>query len=137
MDEDTFEQLRALMGLAREHRLCELSVQSADATIYLRRGKRRAAAALKPHPPVVSGARMAEIRAPLLGVFYRAPAPDAPPYVEVGDWIESGQTVGLVEAMKVFNEIDSEIEGRVADILVASGELVQEGQVLMAVELAS
>ena len=137
LDDDTFEQLRALIGLAREHRLSELSIESADATIHLRRGKPRVADKVKPRAPLAPGVRVAEIRAPLLGVFYRAPAPDAPPYVEVGDWIEPGQTVGLIEAMKVFNEIDSEIEGRVAGVLVASGELVEAGQVLVAVELAS
>ena len=98
-----------------EHRLTELSIESADAAVCVRRGGHQATPESEPQV-VAAGAPVAEIRAPLLGVFYRAPAPDAPPYVGVGDWIQSGQTVGLIEAMKVFNEINSEIEGRVVAI---------------------
>ena len=137
MDDETFEQLRALMRLAREHRLSEISIEGADFSIRLRRGGKRAADRGRPAAPASGDAPVEEIRAPLVGVFYLAPAPDTPPYVDVGDWIEPGQTVGLIEAMKVFNEINSEIEGRVVAITAASGELVQAGQVLMVVELAA
>lgn len=141
LDEEIFEQLRALMRLAREHRLSEVSIESADVSVRLRRGGRRAP---QPGPgprPGATGApaasrRVEEIRAPLIGIFYHAPAPDAPPYLEVGDWIEPGQTVGLIEAMKVFNEITSEIAGRVFAITARNGELVEAGQTLMVVELS-
>ncbi|UCH36700.1 MAG: biotin carboxyl carrier domain-containing protein [Armatimonadota bacterium] len=130
------EQLRALVRLASEHRLSELRVESADGAVRVRRGvpprgaRREAKAVVPPRDRVV------EIRAPLVGVFYRAPAPDAPSYVEVGDWIEPGQSIGLIEAMKVFNEINSEVEGRVVAIPVGNGELVEAEQVLMIVEPA-
>jgi len=136
VDEETFEELRALMRLAREHRLSELTVESPQGKVRVGRGQRRPAVVRRPREAPPGGARAADICAPLLGVFYRAPAPDAPAYVEVGDWIEPGQTVGLIEAMKVFNEINSEIEGRVVAITAGAGELVQAGQVLMMVELA-
>jgi biotin carboxyl carrier protein len=121
------------MRLAREHGLRELAVESGDGSVRLRRGAR-----LEPEsaPRIASTPRRTEeIRAPLIGLFYRSPAPDAPPYVRLGDWIEPGQTVGLIEAMKVFNEITSEVAGRVAALPAANGELVQAGQVLIVVEL--
>jgi len=130
VDEETFEELRALMRLAREHRLSELTVESPQGKVRVGRGQRRPAVVRRPREAPPGGARAADICAPLLGVF------DAPAYVEVGDWIEPGQTVGLIEAMKVFNEINSEIEGRVVAITAGAGELVQAGQVLMMVELA-
>ena len=135
LDEESFEQLRALMRLAREHRLSEVSIESADVSVRLRRGGRRAPQP-GPENPAGRARRVEEIRAPLIGIFYHAPAPDAPPYLEVGDWIEPGQTVGLIEAMKVFNEITSEIAGRVFAITARNGELVEAGQTLMVVELS-
>ncbi len=70
---------------------------------------------------------------PMVGLFYRAPSPNDPNFVEVGDHIEIGQTVGLVETMKVFNEITSEIEGTVTEIKALSGALVETGDVLMTI----
>lgn len=74
-----------------------------------------------------------QILAPLVGVFYRSPAPDAPPFIEVGDEIEVGQEIGLIEAMKVFSPIPSEFAGTVAAVPAANGKLVQQGDVLVAV----
>ena len=70
----------------------------------------------------------------MVGTFYRAPAPDADPYVEVGDLIEVGQTVCIVEAMKLMNEIESEVRGRVVKILVENAQPVEFGQALFQVE---
>ena len=74
------------------------------------------------------------ITSPMVGTFYRAPAPDADPYIEVGDTIEIGQTVCIVEAMKLMNEIESEIKGRVVQILVENAQAVEFGQKLFLVE---
>ncbi|HEV2105881.1 MAG TPA: acetyl-CoA carboxylase biotin carboxyl carrier protein [Candidatus Eisenbacteria bacterium] len=74
------------------------------------------------------------IPSPMVGTFYRAPAPDADPYVEVGDIVEVGQTVCIVEAMKLMNEIESEIKGRVVQILVENAQPVEFGQKLFLVE---
>jgi len=74
------------------------------------------------------------ITSPMVGTFYRAPAPDADPYVEVGDLIEVGQTVCIVEAMKLMNEIESEVRGRVVKILVENAQPVEFGQRLFQVE---
>lgn len=74
------------------------------------------------------------IKAPLVGTFYRAPAPDAAPYVEVGDRVKPGQVVCIIEAMKIMNEIESDVEGIVREILVKNGEPVEYGQKLFKIE---
>jgi biotin carboxyl carrier protein len=135
MDDETFEQLCALMRLAREHRLLEISIESTWGAVRVRRDRQRRAANGGLRADAPPSARVEEIRAPLVGIFYHSPAPDAPPYVTVGDWIEPGQTVGLIEAMKVFSEITCELEGRVVAITAGNGELVEAGQPLIIVEL--
>lgn len=73
------------------------------------------------------------ITSPIVGVFYAASSPDAQPYVKVGDHISKGQVVGIVEAMKLMNEIESEVSGEVIEILVKNGEAVEFGQPLFKV----
>ncbi|TFU18004.1 acetyl-CoA carboxylase biotin carboxyl carrier protein [Thermus tengchongensis] len=75
-----------------------------------------------------------EIKAPIVGTFYRAPAPDAPPYVEEGDRVEKGQVLCIIEAMKLMNEIESEVSGIVKKILVKNGEPVEYGQPLFLIQ---
>ncbi|MBI4491851.1 MAG: biotin carboxyl carrier domain-containing protein [Chloroflexi bacterium] len=76
------------------------------------------------------------VAAPLAGIFYRAPSPTAPPYVETGDWVESQTVVGLIETMKVFNEVTADVAGRVVAVLAQSGQLVRAGDPLLSVEPA-
>jgi acetyl-CoA carboxylase biotin carboxyl carrier protein len=75
-----------------------------------------------------------EIRSPMVGTFYRAPSPEAPSFVEVGDIVEVGQVVCIVEAMKLMNEIKSEVKGRITEIPVENAQPVEFGQVLFSVE---
>ncbi len=84
-----------------------------------------------PEPQVEDGVA---ITAPLVGTFYTAKSPDAPVYVEMGDRIEVGQVVGIVEAMKLLNEVRSEIAGTIIEIAVSNGEAVEFDQVLFRVE---
>jgi len=77
-----------------------------------------------------------EIKTPMVGTFYRAPAPDAKPYVKEGDRITRGQTVCIIEAMKIMNEIESEYDGVVAEILVQDTQPVQFGQILIYIKPA-
>jgi acetyl-CoA carboxylase biotin carboxyl carrier protein len=67
----------------------------------------------------------------MVGTFYRSPAPDEPPFVGVGDRIKTGQTVCIIEAMKLMNEIEAEVSGQVMEILAQNAEPVEYGQVLM------
>ena len=74
------------------------------------------------------------ITSPMVGAFYAAPAPGAKPFVKVGDTVSTGQVVCIVEAMKLMNEIESEVSGKVVEICVEDGQSVEYGQVLMYVE---
>ena len=74
------------------------------------------------------------IKSPMVGTFYRTPAPDAPPFVEVGQDIDVGQTVCILDAMKLMNVIKSEVAGRIAEILIENGSPVEYGQPLFVVE---
>ncbi len=75
-----------------------------------------------------------EIRSPMVGTFYRSPSPDKPPYIKVGDSIEAGDVVCIVEAMKLFNEIESEISGKIVKVLAEDASPVEYDQVLFLVE---
>ncbi len=76
------------------------------------------------------------VTSPIVGTFYRAPAPDAPPFVERGDHVRVGQVVCIVEAMKLMNEIEAEVEGEILKVHVENGEPVQYGQPLFAIRPA-
>ena len=87
-------------------------------------------------PPSVPGSRsdLVEVTAPMVGTFYRAPGPEEPPFVETGSRISVGQAVCILEAMKLMNELESEVSGEVIEILVENGTPVEFGQVLMRVK---
>lgn len=86
--------------------------------------------ASKPEP------KLHEVRSPIVGTFYRAPAPDAEPYIEVGQNVSVGSVLCIVEAMKLMNEIESDVSGRVAQVLVENGKPVEYNQVLFLIENA-
>ncbi|MFO7629875.1 MAG: acetyl-CoA carboxylase biotin carboxyl carrier protein [Prochlorococcaceae cyanobacterium] len=94
------------------------------------------APAPSPPPPAAAAVRgdLLEITAPMVGTFYRAPAPGEPSFVELGARISIGQTVCILEAMKLMNELESEVVGELVEILVESGTPVEFGQVLMRVK---
>lgn len=77
-----------------------------------------------------SGNGLIDVPSPMVGTFYRAPAPDAPAYVEVGQAVSAGDTLCIIEAMKLMNEMESEASGVIAEILVENAEPVEYGQVL-------
>lgn len=77
-----------------------------------------------------------EIRSPIVGTFYRAPAPDADPYVEVGKIVNKGDVLCIIEAMKLMNEIESDVSGRIVKILVENAQPVEYNQLLFLIEPA-
>ncbi len=81
-----------------------------------------------------AAAKYHEIRSPIVGTFYRAPAPDAPPFVQVGSVVEKGTVLCIVEAMKLMNEIESDVAGRIVQIMVENAQPVEYGQVLFLIE---
>ncbi|MFN4298317.1 MAG: acetyl-CoA carboxylase biotin carboxyl carrier protein [Thermaurantimonas sp.] len=88
----------------------------------------------KPAAPAVDESKYITIKSPMIGTFYRRPAPDKPPFVEVGSEIKKGQVVCIIEAMKLFNEIESEVDGRIVKVLVDDQKPVEYDQPLFLVE---
>jgi acetyl-CoA carboxylase biotin carboxyl carrier protein len=88
----------------------------------------------KVEKPAAGGAKGLEIKSPMIGTFYRTSNPDSPPFVSVGDKITKGQTVCIIEAMKLFNEIESEVSGTIVKAMVENASPVEYDQVLFVVE---
>lgn len=111
-----------------ERKTAEPSAQALDALIQPRRDAEEAS----PAQPVKKPLR--EITSPMVGTFYRKPAVDAEPYVEVGDIVKKGDVLCIVEAMKLMNEIQSDASGRVAEICLEDAQMVEYGEVLFRIE---
>lgn len=136
-DEQT-DFLRALAHIVKEERLSELSVESGGVRLQFKGaapGVRMAAvpATASENASAKGESGAVAVVSPMVGVFYRSPSPSDPPFVEVGDTVQAGQVIGVVEAMKVFNEIISDIEGTVVEIIAQNAELVETGAPLVMV----
>ena len=131
------EVLRSVVTAVEASDVRELEVRSYGLRVSLRRTERGAPAAY----PGLPGERASEasqfhpIHTPLTGIWYDAASPGSPPYVRVGDMVDVGTVVGLVETMKVFNEVTSDAVGEVREILVRRGDLVTAQATVMLVEL--
>ena len=86
--------------------------------------------------PVAHVSKTIEVLSPMVGTFYKAPSPEAPAYVQVGDTVRPGQVLCIVEAMKLMNEIESEVAGRVVEILPQNAQAVEFGQLLFRIDPA-
>jgi acetyl-CoA carboxylase biotin carboxyl carrier protein len=156
-------EIKALLALMQEYDLTELELDDKRKG-RLKLVRRLAASTAIPDPRVVvrapqSGktarhvaARLATageadaapsisenqrlVTSPMVGTFYRAPTPDAPPYVEEGSSVRKGQTLCIIEAMKMMNEIEAEMAGRIVRILCENAQAVEYGQPLIVIEVA-
>jgi acetyl-CoA carboxylase biotin carboxyl carrier protein len=142
--------VRELAEIATEFDLAELNVDPCGGIRIIRRqaggaGVVAAAPAVSPLPPPPPAAEKkadkpvevgVQITSPFVGTFYRAPAPEAPPFADVGQSVRKGQVVCIVEAMKLMNEIESEFDGKILEILVKNAEHVEYGQPLFRIEKA-
>ncbi|MCY3019908.1 MAG: acetyl-CoA carboxylase [Planctomycetota bacterium] len=128
------EEIEKLILLMKEHDLSELQVREGDWQFSARRGE-KPQVIVPPPPSKLSKETSAEITAPLVGTFYRSPSPDQPPFKEVGDRVASDEVVGIVEAMKVMNEIKAGVTGTIRKILVDNASPVEFGQPLFLVEI--
>lgn len=154
------KQLRELMRSLKQFDVTELELEQEGERIYLRRGPEggqptsmtapmmaslapSATGSIPPPAPVpdVAGAKapasdpsLATITSPFVGTFYRAPSPDAAPFVDVGSEIRPGQVLCIVEAMKLMNEIESEIGGVIVEVAGENGKPVEYGDVLFRVK---
>ena len=90
---------------------------------------------LREEPALIETDGFHPIRSPIVGTFYRSPSPDTPPYVHKGDTVGVGQVVGIVEAMKIMNEIESDVRGEIVQILVENAHPVEYNQMLFMVKL--
>ena len=148
-------EIRRLIRIVQRTGIGELEVTSGGRSVRIAAHGTAPAALVAPAPPVAATApsggepgaagsagraaapateTLVPITSPMVGTFYRAPAPDADPYIEVGDIVEVGQTVCIVEAMKLMNEIESEARGRVVQILAENAQPVEFGQKLFLLE---
>ena len=137
------EYLRGLAQIVRDEGLSLLELEGDDWKITLKGAQPQfvvaasysSALPMMDALPIANAAKADEnlvaVESPMVGVFYRSPSPSDPVFVEVGDRVEVGQTIGLVEAMKVFNEITAEVSGIVAQINAESGQLVETGAALL------
>lgn len=92
------------------------------------------AADITPVPVAPPKSDLVDVTSPMVGTFYRAPAPDAPPYVEIGSTVSNGQTLCILEAMKLMNELPCEVDGVVREVLVEDADPVEYGQVLFRIQ---
>ncbi len=138
------EYVEKLAKVLADNSLTEISLEDGEQAITLRKevtGVIPAISAPVAAPQAVAPAeKPAEVKkgkpltSPMVGTFYKAPSPDAKPFVEVGQTIKEGDVVCIVEAMKLMNEIEAEVSGKIVEICVSDGQPVEFGQVLMYVE---
>ena len=148
-------KLKKLIDLVQESGIGEIEITEGEEKVRISRQGAAgapvlvAAPAMQPlamAPPAASGAAGAEapataaepkghtLKSPMVGTFYRAPSPGAPSFVEVGQGVTKGQTLCIIEAMKLLNEIESDVAGTVKAILVENGQPVEYGQPLFLIE---
>jgi acetyl-CoA carboxylase biotin carboxyl carrier protein len=144
---DVRERITALAEVMDEYRLAEARLQAAGLTVAFRRRATRPATVASTSEvveveaevayfapaaePVAEASLGTPITSPMTGIFYRSPSPGAPSFVKEGESVTAGQIVGLIEAMKVFNEIPSTTSGTVVKVVAEAGQLVQPGDVLL------
>jgi len=149
-----FEEIKELMKLFAKSKLDKIKVKNKDFEIEMEKGGETVAAAApvastpvaSPTPAAQSaGAASAEseaqpvqegelITSPMVGTFYAAPSPDSPPFVQAGDTVRKGQTLCILEAMKIMNELEAEFDCKILEVLVQDGEPVEYDKPLFRVE---
>jgi acetyl-CoA carboxylase biotin carboxyl carrier protein len=141
------ELVKKIIKMAEEADISGLAIEQGDFRVEVKREKQvvasvaHAVAAPAHHAPAAAAPKanaeeegLTAITSPMVGTFYRSPSPDSAAYVEIGTRVEVGKTVCIIEAMKLFNEIESEIKGTVVKMLVENGQPVEYGQKLYLVK---
>jgi oxaloacetate decarboxylase (Na+ extruding) subunit alpha len=144
VDQTRAERIRELVRIVQESGVGELSIEEAGMRVSVRRTEDRAPETVtaslaapdeaEPEPVAPPSDGVVRVEAPMVGTFYRAPQPGAPPFVSEGDTVAPGQTLCILEAMKLMNEVKADIEGTVRTINVENGEPVEYGQLLFELE---
>jgi len=145
------KEIKEMIALMNENGLLELEIEKEGMRIRLKKtasgqvemsgtmpGERQAVSesANRQVVPLQQAGNVStvEIKAPMVGSFYRAPSPEAAPYVEVGQIIEPGQVICVIEAMKLMNEIKAEVKGKILEVLVDNSEPLEFGQPMFLIE---
>ncbi len=140
------DELKDILNLLKDTDITELVIEKEGIKVKVRRERfigtfeiqqtQKAQEIPKPAqlPQEEETHRLITVTAPIVGTFYRSPSPDAPPFVEVGTRVKKGQTLCIIEAMKLMNEIESEVDGVVVRILVENGQPVEYGEPLFLIE---
>ncbi len=139
------EEIKELVNLLKDTDITELTIEKDGLKVRIRREKFLAPIEIKevqkvqePQkielPKEEETKRLITVTSPIVGTFYRASSPDAPPFVEVGARVRKGQPLCIIEAMKLMNEIESEVDGIVVKILVENGQPVEYGEPLFLIE---
>ena len=141
------KKLEEVIRLMEKHSLTEISIEEEGVKIQLRKGPlgriERSVEMMAPHvlapaggalPPKKEETNTVEIKAPMVGTFYRSPSPDAKPFADVGSKVAVGDVLCIIEAMKLMNEIKAEVKGKIVDVLVENGDPIEFGQVMFVVE---
>jgi oxaloacetate decarboxylase (Na+ extruding) subunit alpha len=141
VEQSRAERIREIVRIVQESRVGEVTIEDDDFRVTVRRSEEGVPSAEATAPagtaaaaPTVPSDGLVRVESPMVGTFYRAPQPGAPAFVEVGDIVAPGQTICLIEAMKLFNELKAEVEGVVRDIFVENGQPVEFGQALFELE---
>jgi len=142
------ERIESLLKLMKEYGVAELGLEEEDGSVHLNMHGTAApvvaaapvmavqAAPSEPGSPAASGSSGVGVESPMVGTFYSSPKPGSPTFVKVGDVVSVGQVLCIVEAMKLMNEIESEVAGTIVEILANNGDPVRFGQVLFRIEPA-
>lgn len=137
------DEIRALIDLLKETDISEIQIEKEGVRLKLRREKllstfgmleKRVENISEPPAEIEETSHLVTITSPIVGTFYRAPSPDAEPFTEVGMRVSKGQVLCIVEAMKLMNEIESEVDGVVVRVLVENGQPVEYGEPLFLIE---
>lgn len=140
----SLNEIKELMKLLEASPLSKIELTYGDGSVLLEKSAAPAAPVSAPAAPVSAPAaapapapepagQTVDITAPMVGTFYSAPDPKAPPFVKVGDAVTPGTVVCVLEAMKIFSEVDAEVEGTITEVLVKDGDFVEFGQPLFRV----
>ncbi len=142
------DEIKALIDLLKDTDISEIELEREGVKVKLRREKLQSSVEIVEKRPRVSESasesaveaedisHLVTVTSPIVGTFYSAPSPDAEPFVEVGSRVKVGQVLCIIEAMKLMNEIESEVEGTVVRILVENGRSVEYGEPLFLIEPA-
>lgn len=162
MEKFKYSEIKRYVQLVENSDISELEISEEGATLRIKKSRDNASYNLPAHQPIQTtqfppesrgvidmpvsqsesapaqavGRNIIEIKSPMVGTFYQAPSPESDPYIQVGDHVKPGQVLCIIEAMKLMNEIESEIAGKIVEICIENAKPVEFEQVMVRIEKA-